>query len=239
MRITLADVERTLAAGHWPELEATLARDDDVGRWLARAIRRDLSVVVAHPELIFPCAYRHLRRHGGDDGLPSIRAVLDDWQREAGARGGGRWLCALRAMPVALDAPLLEEIRGDGAPGGPDWPSPEEPRFSLDRLKHRFGGFTWRDRISGASGEVIIDDDVSLGAIADAPAGDVLVAGWWGDYDGVICRVNPATGRLIWRTNLEHSVADITVSPDARFARYHTTGQSCRSAHWRARVVFP
>ncbi|HEY2354537.1 MAG TPA: hypothetical protein VGH79_06545 [Gaiellaceae bacterium] len=28
-------------------------------------------------------------------------------------------------------------------------------------------------------------------------------------------------------------------SPDARFVRYHTTGQSWRSPHWRASVVFP
>src|SRR5262245_19960880 len=128
MSITRAEVERALAEGRWSELEATLARDEAVGRWLARAIRRDLSVVVAYPELVFPCAYRHLRRHGGDDGLPPIRALLHDWQREksesARRRDGdtGRWLCALREMAVPLDAPLLEEIRGGGAPGGSDWP---------------------------------------------------------------------------------------------------------------------
>jgi hypothetical protein len=227
MAITIASVERALAEGRWKELEATLARDEQVGRWLARALGRDLSVVTAHPELIFPCAYRHLRRHGGDDGLPPIRALLDDWQRQQREGGGGRWLRALRPMAVPLDAPLIEEHRGAHPPGRPDWRPAAEPRFSLDWSKRRLGWAACRDRIDGQTHEVVVDDgDASFSEIADLPEGDALVAGWWDDYDGVVCRVTPTAGRVVWRTNLDHAIGGVALSPDARLALVHD-GRRC------------
>jgi len=259
-RLTPAAVERAASDGRLPELVDELGAGDDEARWLARALRVDLALLVDSPDLAFPYLYArcfglgdenfHAPGHAGLAPSTEVRdamaARLEDW-RHAWTRPGRTWLRALRPPEVPLDAPLVEEYRGELGNG--------EPRFSPDgshvgvadlaggriawhrRTGARFERSAARELLGAppdhriASSQpgsfvlerpggllqvvVAIDGDTTVDRLASLPAG-VIVAGG-GGRRGVIYRIEPERGRVVWKTETRFWVRALAASPDGRW----------------------
>ncbi len=100
-----------------------LARDDEL-HWIARALRRDLPLIVARPELALPCLHRrcawlgHPNEHTfyADRVEPSPTAQLAAARVRAWEAAIEQpWARSLRPSPLPLDAAVLEEYRTDRA----------------------------------------------------------------------------------------------------------------------------
>ena len=103
-------------AGQLPVLIEEWAEETDERRWLARALRIDLALLVARPELTVPCLLRRCTWFGDEypafisrvapRGAEAVRALVRSW----------RWhphLRSLRSPTVPLDAGMIEEYRSD------------------------------------------------------------------------------------------------------------------------------
>jgi hypothetical protein len=241
--VKLEAVERALREG------APLDDDGEVGRWLRRALLRDRAVLRQHPELMFPSLFRTGwwlevdRRH-------PLRPLLKEWYAEWKSRSRRPWLRALRPPRVPLRVAALERYPGVpaqarplfldggrvvaalGSDGGAAWDrttgerveraleAPPAPRFALVYDK---GSRVMHDR--GAPIALDVDGDWSLDCVADAPGGQLVAGGWFQDYDGIVCRIDPARRAVIWKQELRGPVHQLAVTPDgerlvvhARFA---------------------
>ncbi len=180
--IDLDGIERHARDGTLPALIDELAASaDGAMRLLARALRLDLTVLAAHPELAYPCLYRRGYWSGADaasfiaakppTSSPPLRPLLEAWR----PRGRGPWLRALRPLRVSLDGALLEEYRGDLAGGA--------PVLAGDAIgaRGRDGVVAW-DRRSGAR---LSQAEIATRLPADPPARFALdrVVGEWGRCD--------------------------------------------------------
>ncbi|MEO8705977.1 MAG: hypothetical protein ABI867_38465 [Kofleriaceae bacterium] len=106
-----------------PALAAEWILADDHRHWIARALRIDLALLVARPELVVPCLYRRcatvgwypLEAHFFTQRLDLAWEphALHAWVTAAAeAWGAGRsWLRTLRTPAVPLDGAVIEEYR--------------------------------------------------------------------------------------------------------------------------------
>ncbi|HEU0029529.1 MAG TPA: hypothetical protein VFQ53_02765 [Kofleriaceae bacterium] len=121
----IADLSRVLDEADARQLPALiedwLARDDAF-RWIARALRLDLPVLVERPELVAPCLHRRIAWLDAYDAdaffveraplpreLSSLHRLTHAWFAEVLA--SQRWLRSLRPQPLPLDAAVVEEYR--------------------------------------------------------------------------------------------------------------------------------
>jgi hypothetical protein len=88
-------------------------------------------------------------------------------------------------------------------------PAPVAPRFTL---VHDKGSSVVRDR--GETISLDVDGDWSIDCVADAPGGQLIAGGWFQDYDGIVCRIDPARRAVIWKTELRSPVHQLAVTPD-------------------------
>ncbi len=94
----------------------------DERRWIARALRIDLALLEAHPELVIPALHRRCARlagrfhHPEAPALPALQATIEAWT--AAWSAGRPWLRAVRPPRVPLQAGVIEEYRTsvEGAP---------------------------------------------------------------------------------------------------------------------------
>ncbi|MEO8551099.1 MAG: hypothetical protein ABI678_14035 [Kofleriaceae bacterium] len=103
-------------AGQLPVLIEEWAGESDERRWLARALRLDLALLVERPELTVPCLLRRCVWFGEEypsfvsrvapRGAQAVRALARSWKWKA-------YLRSLRSPVVPLDAGVVEEYRTD------------------------------------------------------------------------------------------------------------------------------
>lgn len=120
----LPDLARVLDEAQARQLPALIADWSELRarRWIARALRIDLALLTAEPELVVPCLYRRCAWPGSDeeaacyrqrppvpDDALAVRTMIAEWAAEWGA--GRRWLRALRPPEVAVDGGVVEEYR--------------------------------------------------------------------------------------------------------------------------------
>jgi WD40 repeat protein len=252
--IELAVIEQHARERTLPALIAQLAARDDGLRWVARALRLDLGVLTAFPELVLPCLHRRgwfgrrdLARFHLDDAaaghpIAPLRALLATWLLQGRPHA---WLRALRPPGSLLDGPLVEEYRGAlpayghpvfAAGGGAvgvvaggavvGWDRQSGAALSASeaaavlvppRPRHRIERGVGTARLVGRSGApvpILLDDDVSLGCVADSHGGHVIAGGWYDAYCGIVVRVDPSTGAVAWRRDLRSTIDAVAVSPD-------------------------
>jgi hypothetical protein len=173
---SLDDIERALRA------DAAIPMDDPR---VARAVRRERSLLRAHPELFLTCVASH--RGAFEDAVRR-------WEEEQ-ERRGATWLRPLRPSLVPLDAPLLEIRRGDALPDR------APPRYRLlYENRPSWGRFQFEDAQTGSRREIVVDDDASFTVLADA-GDDVIAAGWIEDYAGIVRAPSSRARRLTRRSS--------------------------------------
>jgi hypothetical protein len=124
MHPMVPDLARVLDEAHKRQLPALIEawRDTRARRWIARALRIDLALLTAAPELVVPCLVRRCLWPGSSDeaawyrerpAIPddmlAVRELMAEWL--AAWRPDRRWLRALRPPEVALDGGVVEEYR--------------------------------------------------------------------------------------------------------------------------------
>jgi len=113
----LPDLARVLDEAQARQLPSLIEdwRDTRARRWIARALRIDLALLTAEPELVVPCLLRRCSWPGNDDpdDMLAVRELLAEWA--AAWRPTGRWFRALRPPEVALDRGVVEEYRTSAA----------------------------------------------------------------------------------------------------------------------------
>ena len=209
------------------------------GALLSRILERHRSVVERHPDLVLPCV---VRLGGWEDSLrDTIDAWRDEWRqmgRGAWLRalrppvigphapvlaeywGGGTlgrpWFSTDDCL-VGLHAPghVVAWNRASGA-RVPDArpPEPGDARYSLDLEGTTFGRLTVRDARSRRTLSLTPGPEDQLRELAELPQGDLLAAGWFLDYAGVVIRFDPSTGATRWRAELDAAVDHIQSSAD-------------------------
>lgn len=185
-------------AGRLPGLARGGAQDQ--ARWaVLRAIRLDLPLLVAEPDLLFPCVANRVfwptvgtgigrvrRWIGGADPAEVLARLVEGWRASRRERGRGPWARSLRPPEVGLDGPLLEEYRGSFS------------RFDALRLEldHVAVGSERRlawDRATGH--EVAVEPQTPDRLVLDAAPGAREVT-------GLLRLRDPATGELVVDTVL-------------------------------------
>lgn len=240
-----AALERCARDGALPALLAAWTdapADDAARRLIVAALRIDLPLLVADPSLLPVCLYNRTRwleplrawaerwrdARAGQSWARALRApehapggpLLEEYRerfdgvtrirvdRDALALGSEAGAIAWdRASGRRLaDAEAARRIAGS------------EPRFEVDwsrRAGDHWGRVQVRDRAAGTSIDLSVDDDSSFGEVADLPTG-LVAAGWCGDYEGVVCRVDLPARSARWRTLLPQQVHAVAVDPSGR-----------------------
>ena len=204
-------------AGQLPVLIAEWSRADPARRWIARALRLDLALLVAHPELVVPCLQRRCGHH------QAAGPLVDAWTAAWGQ--GGAWLRAVRPPPVPLGAGALEEYRtslpgalwcaADGATLGVigedgtvaiAWERATGRTIAAPRAPARAARWQLGRRRAGAialGGHTIpIDDDETPDALFELDARLVVVAVTcerYGEYEAGYYLVDAVAGVIGWR----------------------------------------
>ena len=146
----LPDLARVLDEAQARQLPALIADWSELRarRWIARALRIDLALVTAEPDLVVPCLVRRCVWPGGEDeaswyrerpAVPddalAVRTLAAEWADEWGT--GRRWLRALRPPEVAVDGGVIEEYRTSAA-----------GELQIDRDRISVGAVAW-ERATG------------------------------------------------------------------------------------------
>ncbi|WP_438028168.1 WD40 repeat domain-containing protein [Sorangium sp. So ce233] len=239
------DGELAALLAAWAAAPADATADDAARRLIVAALRIDLPLLVDDPSLLRACLYNRVRwleplrawaeRWRGEwrAGAPWARALRPPEHAPGGALreeyraalGAGRLRLSLdgRTLAVGGDGGALAWDRATGRRLADDAAArlvPGPGRFEIDRWRRRgehWGRVQVRDRHTGEEIEVAVDDDSSFGEICDLPGETgYIAAGWCGDYEGVVCRVDRPARRARWRTQLAQQVHAIAVDRSGR-----------------------
>ncbi|MEZ4399528.1 MAG: hypothetical protein R3B06_05895 [Kofleriaceae bacterium] len=220
-------------------------------RRVASALRRDAALLRTRPELTLSCvvrtcgtdpevapmlerwadAWRAANRGAWLRALvppvlplsaPVIAEFVDDgadgnaalWCTAAGDRVGTGRAEDRRGWDVASGARLTAADLADVAD------APPASRFALAH-DGTWGAAACVDAITGDRHDVVVDGDSQFVALTAIDDHDVLVGGWWGDYDGVLARVHPPSGGVRWRIELPEAVTSVAVARGAPRAFVH------------------
>lgn len=224
---TLREAEAAVAMGQLDELPASLHA----------ALEPNVRTLRLRPELLLPCA-AHALGHGAD-GTGLIESWSEQWRclgrrrwlRSLRAPARRRPFVAEYRGPVAgrpwfssddtvvgvasLDQHSLDaHIAWQRASGTRSDAAPPERRvrYSLDAMESSFGRLVLQDSLTGTSKTLTPGVEDQLQEICELDDGDVLAAGWFGDYEGVVVRFDMTTGKIVWRIELEHRVTTLAVA---------------------------
>jgi hypothetical protein len=193
--VDLAVVVDAAEAGRLDELLGAWSGAPDERALLARALRLDRGVIARRPDLALPCLYRRLAFVDAGLGARIAAAVR------------GRWLRALRAPPAGLDAGLVEEHRGGGAPA---WATAAPTRWSCDRSS--YGRMILDD---GAGAQVVIEQLDARAGRALVDAGPLVLVTGEDAYDDMFAYlVDTAAQRIRWQIDAWLDAA--AVHPDGQ-----------------------
>lgn len=87
-------------------------------------------------------------------------------------------------------------------------------RFEMERAD--WGRLHVRDLTGGPDIRLRVDEDSSFGSLAELPDGSLVAAGWKGDYEGVVFRVDPPYKAVRWYAELPDWIERIVASPSGR-----------------------
>ncbi|HPH64396.1 MAG TPA: hypothetical protein PLF40_01555 [Kofleriaceae bacterium] len=203
--MTLAEIEAALRQGDVDQLIAMVERDAGVGRQLARALRRAAYTLQNRPELALPALQRVCM------GTPELTPLLAAWATEWASWQRGAWFKALTAPLYELESALLSE-----------YPDPEpiaamvRPLLRVDNINQPTGFFAVIDDERNERWLFPKSGDDSFDAIVRLNANEVIVAGWFCDYDGVVARLDLAAQRIVWRRELGRVMWSVQVQNDGR-----------------------
>jgi hypothetical protein len=203
--MTLAEIEAALRQGDVDQLIATGGRDAGLRRLLARALRRSAFALQDRPELTLPTLYRVCV------GRPELAPMLAAWQAEWEAAKRGAWLKALTAPIYELESALLSEY-----PDAEPTVAVVRPLLRVDDIDQPTGFFAVIDDERNERWLFPKSGDDSFDAIMRLNANEVIVAGWFCDYDGVVARLDLAAQRIVWRRELGRVMWSVHVQNDGR-----------------------
>jgi len=236
---TLRAVEDAAGAGELAALVDALPAEHD---YLARAMRRRVGALQADPSMALPSMYALCWFDGPKVVRSVLRQWATEWRvrgRGFWLRALRPPILSLDSPLVeeylGIDDLAMPWFSADGAVVGvrseqatvawaratgkrvdvePPAADPGRYRYVVNNLERTFGVLALKDTTTNETLAIKVDGEPMLTEAVTLPNADVVAGGWLLDYDGLVVRVQPSTGAVVWRAALNDQVFGLRLSPD-------------------------